>query len=196
MTERFKVITVSGHPLGEVASAFQKAIRRGLEDEALHWGVELDLSNFGEYAWKRMRIIASEDVGLAEPYLPATVYALYQNWVDQRRKRDLKHGPERLFLVHAILMLVRARKSRIVDHALIVHYGSHSPRQIPDYALDKHTGSGRRLGRGVEHFFTDGIKLANKADLRDEYAQRAREIMLKSEQGNADAEELLFGDEG
>jgi replication-associated recombination protein RarA len=179
MTDRFNVTTRGGHPLGEVASAFQKSIRRGLEDEALHWGVELDTSNFGEYAWKRMRIMASEDVGLAEQHLPASIFALYQNWLDQRKKRDVKHGPERLFLVHGILLLVRAKKSRIVDHALITYYGNHARRDIPDYALDKHTGAGRRLGRGVEHFFDEGIRLANKADLDDSYQEKAKETMLR-----------------
>ena len=187
MTERFKVTTRNGHPLGEVASAFQKAIRRGLEDEALHWGIELDMSNYGEYAWKRLRIMTSEDVGLAEPNLAATVYALYQNWVDQRRKKDVKHGPERLFLVHAILLLVRAKKSRVVDHALITYYGNHDHRPIPDYALDKHTGAGRRLGRGVQHFFDEGIKLANRAELDDPYMQKARETMLRSERNHSEA---------
>lgn len=192
MTERFKVTTRNGHPLGEVASAFQKAIRRGLEDEALHWGVELDTSNYGEYAWKRLRIMTSEDVGLAEPYLVATVYALYQNWVDQRRKKDVKHGPERLFLVHAILLLVRARKSRVVDHALITYYGNHDHRSIPDYALDKHTGAGRRLGRGVEHFFDEGIQLGNGADLADPYQEKARETMLRDERKPFDNTGSLF----
>jgi replication-associated recombination protein RarA len=192
MTDRFNVTTKGGHPLGEVASAFQKSIRRGLEDEALHWGVELDVSNFGEYAWKRLRIMASEDVGLAEPYLPATVFALYQNWLDQRKKRDLKHGPERLFLVHAILLLVRAKKSRIVDHALITYYGNHARRDIPDYALDKHTGAGRRLGRGVAHFFDEGIHLENMADLDDPYRESARNAMLKDEDSNAFSPGSLF----
>ncbi len=196
MTDGFKATTIGGHPLSEVASAFQKSIRRGLEDEALYWGVELHLSNFGEYVWKRMRIIASEDVGLAEPTLPATIYALYQNWLDQRRKRDLRHGPERLFLIHAILLLVRARKSRIVDHALMIYYGSHSPRSIPDYALDMHTAVGRNMGRGVEHFFEEGSRLANKADLPDEYQERARETMLVSERGGETDQETLFGEEG
>lgn len=195
MTERFKVMTIHNHPLGEVASAFQKAIRRGLEDEALHWGVELDLSNFGEYAWKRMRIMTSEDVGLAEPNLPATIYGLYQNWADQRRKKDVKHGPERLFLIHAILLLVRAKKSRIVDHALITYYGNHTPRAIPDYALDKHTGAGRRLGRGVEHFFSEGIQMANKSELVDEYEVSAKGTMLKKEKNPQDQESLFFDDE-
>ena len=192
MTERFNVTTRNGHPLGEVASAFQKSIRRGLEDEALHWGVELDTSNFSEYAWKRLRIIASEDVGMAEPTIPATIFALYQNWIDQRRRKDTKHGPERLFLIHAILLLVRARKSRIVDHALIAYYGNHDRRAIPDYALDKHTGAGRRLGRGVEHFFEEGIQLGNKAELEDPYQEKARETLLRDERKPFDNNESLF----
>lgn len=192
MTDRFNITTRNGHPLGEVASAFQKSIRRGLEDEALHWGVELDTSNYGEYAWKRMRIMCSEDVGLAEPHLPATIYALYQNWVDQRRKRDTKHGPERLFLIHAIILLVRARKSRIVDHALITYYGNHDRRAIPDVALDKHTASGKRMGRGVDHFFDEGIQLANKAELNDPYQEKARETLLKQERGASETSGSLF----
>jgi len=195
MTDRFNITTCSGHPLGEVASAFQKSIRRGLEDEALHWGVELDKSNFGEYAWKRMRIMTSEDVGLAEPTLAAAIYALYQNWLDQRRKKDVKHGPERLFLIHGILLLVRARKSRIVDHALITYYGNHEARPIPDYAKDKHTASGRQLGRGVEHFFSEGIALENRAELEDIYAESARRTMLEAETGPSPDQESLFRDE-
>jgi replication-associated recombination protein RarA len=176
---RFSNTTISGHDLTEVASAFQKSVRRGLEREALHWGIELDLSNFTEYAWKRMRIMTSEDVGLAEPGLPAQIFALYQNWVDQRKKRDLLHGPERLFLVHAILLLVRAKKSRIVDHALITMYGNHHRREIPDFALDKHTLRGKKLGRGVDHFFDEGITLSNRSELADEYELEARKTLKR-----------------
>ena len=194
MPDRFNVSTVGGHELSEVASAFQKAIRRGLEDEALHWGVELDLSGFSEYAWKRMRIMTSEDVGLAEPHLPAQVYALYENWCDQRKKQDKKHAPERLFFIHAILLLVRAKKSRIVDHALITYYGNHTKREIPDYAKDKHTWAGRRMGRGVKHFFDEGIALGNRSELLDEYEERARQTLLRDEQDKRGTLPI-FGDE-
>lgn len=189
MTPAYQITTVSGHQFGEVASAFQKSIRRGLEDEALHWGIELDKSNFGEYAWKRIRIITSEDIGLAEPHLPAQIRALYDNWLDQRKKKDEKHGPERLFLVHAILLLVRARKSRLVDHALITYYGNHEKREIPDYALDKHTMRGRHLRRGVAHFFSEGIHLENKVELENDakYEKQARETaMRQSRAGKTD----------
>jgi hypothetical protein len=30
------------------------------------------------------------------------------NWINQRKKKDEKHGPEGLFLVHAIMRLCRA----------------------------------------------------------------------------------------
>lgn len=188
----FKATTINGHELAQVASSFQKSIRRGLEEEALHWGIELDISNYGEYAWKRMKIITSEDIGLAEPTLPATIQALYQSWLEQRRKKDAKHAPERLFFVHAILLLVRSRKSRIVDHALIAFYNNHDRREIPDYAFDKHTLAGRRKGRGVEHFFSEGIKLSPEPTLPDPYLENARETMLKLESKKDDNQSALF----
>lgn len=164
-----------GYKLGEVASALQKSIRRGIEDGALFWATELDMSGYGEYCWKRLRIITSEDVGPAERGLPAVIESLYQSWIDLRKRKDV-HGPERLFLVHAVIVLVRARKSRLVDHALIAYYEApRHPREIPDFALDKHTLAGKRLKRGHAHFWTEGAQLANAADLEDAYATIARE---------------------
>jgi replication-associated recombination protein RarA len=117
-----ELTSVGGYNLGEVTSAFQKCVRRGDEDGALFWATELDISGYGEYAWKRIRIMVSEDIGLAEPGLPAQVAALYANWLAQKKKGDEKNGPERLFLVHAVILISRAGKSRMVDHALIVYY--------------------------------------------------------------------------
>jgi len=57
--------TLGGYLTSEVTSALQKSIRRALEEEALFWATELDLAGFGANAWKRLRIIASEDIGLA-----------------------------------------------------------------------------------------------------------------------------------
>lgn len=167
--------SVGGYKLGEVASALQKTIRRGLEQDALFWATELDLSGYGEYCWKRLKIICSEDVGLAEPNLPAQIQALYQSWLEQRKKADTRHGPERLFLVHAIILLARARKSRMVDHALIVFYEAPRPKlQVPDFALDKHTQRGKSLRRGHAHFWEEGAKIENAADIPDPHKAVAR----------------------
>jgi hypothetical protein len=80
--------TIRGFEFAEVASSMQKSIRRGDEEGALYWAIELDRSDYGEYIWRRLRIICSEDVGLAEPLMPAVIRALYDNWVDAKKKKD------------------------------------------------------------------------------------------------------------
>ena len=155
--------TEKGYDLFEVASAFQKSIRRGDRDEAMHWAVELHNSGFGEYMWKRLRIMVSEDVGMAEPGIPAMIHALYDFYKEQKKKKDDKHQPERLFITHAVTAMAEARKSRFMDWALKVYWGEHhdARREIPDYAYDKHNLKGRRMGRSWDHFYGDGTHLEN-----------------------------------
>jgi MgsA AAA+ ATPase C terminal len=175
--------TVGGYLCGEVASALQKEIRRGNERGALFWATELELSGFGGYVWKRLRIIASEDVGLAEPLMPVLVRSLYENWLEETKRQkgsgDRYAGFARVFLVHAVVALARARKSRLCDHALVVMYAGERPRpEVPDYALDRHTARGARLGRGYDHFVTEGSRLVNEADdVADEYVDEARDLL-------------------
>lgn len=177
-----EMTTPGGYKCGEVASALQKCIRRGLEEDALFWATELDMAGFGEYVWKRLRIICSEDVGLASPGLAAEIRALYDNWLDQRKKKDERHGPERLFLVHAVFILSRAPKSRMVDHALITLYeGRRELREIPDFALDRHTLRGRRMRRGWKHFWEEGARV-NSPAFQDDWLTRAREIRQEPQQ--------------
>jgi replication-associated recombination protein RarA len=173
-------VTPGGHRSDEAASALQKAIRRGEERNALYWASELDLAGYANYVWKRLRIIASEDVGLADPLAAVQVRSLYENWRDaikDARARSGEHGPHRLFLVHAVLVLARAPKSRIVDHATMIQYRGQRPAlEVPDHALDRHTARGRSLGRGREHFFDEGARLENAAPLDDPYAAEARAL--------------------
>lgn len=172
-----EVQTPGGYRCGEVASAMQKCIRRGLADDSLYWATELDLAGFGEYVFKRLKIIASEDIGLADNAAAPLVTALYHHWTAQRKKDDTKHAPERLFLVHAVLYLAAAQKSRKVDHALIVMYeGPRDKRPIPDFALDRHTTRGRAAKRAWKHFWEEGARLENRANLDDPYEIHAREI--------------------
>lgn len=169
--------TPGGYLCCEVASALQKSIRRGEIDEALFWATELDLAGYGEYVFKRLQIIASEDVGMAEPLAVVVIANLREAWREQRKKKDARHAPERLFLVHAVLYLATCSKSRLVDSALITFYEGPRPRrEIPDYALDRHTRRGRALRRGWAHFFDEGTQLANAAPIEDGYAQPARQI--------------------
>jgi len=173
---RPKITTQRGYDFGEVASALQKAIRRNLEEDALYWATELDKSGYGNYVFKRLRIIVSEDIGPGEPGLAAEVRALYDNWVEHRKLKD-PMGAERIFLVHAVIACCRARKSRIVDTALTWFYSDQVPHQeIEDYALDVHTARGKRMKRGNKHFYEVAAQVSPEADIEDPYLVRAMQV--------------------
>ena len=132
------------------------------------------------YVWRRLLVITSEDVGLAEPTMPATIHALHQaaltleaaqaEGLRPAAARPRRPAPQR-----------ERRKSRIVDHALIAFTADETVRPVPDVAIDKHTKRGRAMGRGREHFFEEGSLLANvetgelehEPHLPDPYRERA-----------------------
>lgn len=180
MENDMKFTTKNGYLFFEVSSAFQKAVRRNEEDIAMFFAVEFFNSGYDEYCWKRIKIIASEDIGLAAPMLPATIAALYQNYVDI--KKDKKPGkPERIFYTHAVLQICRAKKSRLVDYALMNYWRGHDDVKIPipEYAYDQHTHKGKKMGRGLDHFFADGSLLSNyfEQDREAEYKKSALHLM-------------------
>lgn len=165
------LVTPGGFKCGEVASALQKAIRRGDERGALFWASELDLAGFANYVWKRLRIIASEDVGLADVHAVTATRVLYENWLESKKAKQ----EEPLFLVHAVLVLARAAKSGIAVHAWMVFYEGDRQAmgmKIPDEALDMHTARGRRMGRGRQHFLDEAGRLENET-LPDPYRAEA-----------------------
>ena len=143
--------TIRGFDPGEVISALQKAIRRCDETQTVQWAVELDQSGCGEYLWSRFMVILSEDIGVAWPDGPSVMRALYENWRDQKAMGN-KHKPERLYVVHAAMLMARARKSRLADDAVWATYGMAKPMhpEVPDYAIDQHTRRGKRMGRGED----------------------------------------------
>ena len=168
--------TRRGYDIFEVVSALQKTIRRGNEYQAVYWAKELESFN-ARILWNRLRVIASEDIGLANPLAPLVIDVLEKNYANALARQN---DSWRLFVVNAVLYLARSPKSRIVDNLLNVVYNDESKLEIPDYALDMHTYRGRKMGRGLEHFFAEGAKLANQA-MEDPYDKRAFETLMKKE---------------
>jgi len=172
--------TVNGYNYLEVVSAFQKSIRRGDEDVALFFAIEIEQSNRHEALWRRLKVIVSEDIGLANNQASIMIDTLHRAYKEARAQKKPNH-PERLMLVHAILYLCRSAKSRLVDWALNVHYPFHGSEliDIPDYAFDMHTAKGRRLGRDLAHFAEHGAKLSNFhiQPNEDEYKQKALDVL-------------------
>jgi replication-associated recombination protein RarA len=170
-----------GYSSYDLVSALQKDIRRGNEFESLFWAVKLEsLSERSQTKlWNRLKVIASEDIGPANPLMPLLIETLEKQYCDAR-----KRGSDacRLFLTNAVVNLVRCKKSRVTDDLLNIVYGliQHEDLRlpIPDYAFDKHTSKGSRMGRGFEFFFSEGAKLENEA-FENPYAEEAKEILIK-----------------
>jgi replication-associated recombination protein RarA len=167
--------TVRGYSAGEVTSALQKAIRRSDDEGALFWAVELDRSGYGQYMWRRLLIMVSEDIGLANPELPQQIWSLYSTYKELLAWKNRNH-PERLQIVHAVLLMARSPKSRMLDHACHVAYTTNETIPMPDYALCMHTGRGRMQGRGLDHWYSDAATLVNGLDLDDKWEAKSREL--------------------
>jgi hypothetical protein len=157
--------TRRGYEPYECISAMQKAVRRSQPKDAVYWGLELWLSGFDGWAWARINEIMSEDIGIADRYLPATVKALEETSKAEKQK---KNGGGLQF-VHAVILLATARKSRLVDWWAMEIPSDHTERlEIPDYALDRHTRRGLRMGRGWPHFMAQGALLIDPDPAADE----------------------------
>ncbi len=171
-----KIYTESGYLLGEVISALQKEIRKANEEEAMFWALEL-VPRYEQYLWKRLTVIVNEDISIANPTLLMLVPIQSQVYANFREEgRD---GSARLVLANVILAMCRSPKSRIADHfqCAVLQDKVHSPntKPIPDYALDKHTSAGRKMGRGVDHWLEEGCSLTPTSDVDDPYEERAAE---------------------
>jgi replication-associated recombination protein RarA len=168
--------TLNGLSPFDCMSAMQKAIRRGLEREAMEFASELAWSRKQCFAMvcNRLLIISHEDIGLANPDVPPFVLAAVRAAEQVYRAEDL--GAALLILGNAIRMMARSPKSREADH-FVIAVGVRPPEgfapDIPDWAHDKHTQKGRQMGRGVDHFITEGAKLDNDITPNDPYREEA-----------------------
>lgn len=172
--------TVNGYSYLEVVSAFQKAVRRNDEKTALFFGVEICLSGRDEALWRRLKVITSEDVGLACLSAPAVIESLHASYKEAKKQKKPSF-PERLMITHAILFLCRCNKSRLVDWATCSAFPLHGTElmELPDYTFDMHTAKGRRLGHGLDHFANEGAKLINHKiqPLEDQYKEKALKVL-------------------
>jgi replication-associated recombination protein RarA len=155
--------TKSGLPAMACVSAMQKAIRRGLEREAMEFAVELMHTSkaFDSMVCNRLEVICHEDLDtLASPWVvPFVATAVAQS----KERYTSKIGEARLMIGSAIRMMARAPKSRAGCH-FAAAIGLRSMLEqfaptIPDYALDMHTMKGKAMWRGLDHFRNEGAKL-------------------------------------
>ena len=174
--------TINGYNYLDVVSAFQKSIRRSDEEVALFFGIEIELSNRDEALWRRLKVITSEDVGLANPNAIVIIESLHNSYREAKKQKKTSN-PQRLMLIHAILFLCRSPKSRLVDWALNACYPLHNFNliNIPEYAYDMHTKKGKSMGKDLAHFAKEGALLINhdKQKNEDFYMEKALKALRK-----------------
>ena len=171
-----------GYYKDEVISALQKAAWRSDERLAVYWATVLDLEggNIAEQLWKRMLIMANEDIGPADSSVIVKIKTLYDCWRGDEDEKPF--GDRRLCVIHAALILARAPKSRTCDNLASVLYdqGARPKLDVPDYALDKHTQRGYEKRRGWDHFITEGSKLIQPDPALIERADRLYQTQAES----------------
>lgn len=148
-----EIKTRKNYDFYECSSAFQKSIRRGEVDNALFFGWELYASGYSKYCWKRLLIMTSEDIGLADPHAINTIMNLYNSW---QIIADNNLEEASMPFIQAIIYLSNAEKSRIIDEYKMYLLKTGDVYEIPDYALDVHTRRGKAMGRTHREFLTTG----------------------------------------
>lgn len=158
--------TVNGYAVDEVRSALQKSIRRGWIEDGVLSAYELYETGpeTEEMLWRRLEIIATEDVGLGQIDMPAIIEAL------NAQRLRIPHSLDRwIYAVHAVRLLASAAKDRTSTELAIWAQESvprgESTLEIHDFMVDFHTRRGLQLGRGRAHWFNEG-----GADLENQIA--------------------------
>jgi replication-associated recombination protein RarA len=158
-----RTVTVNGFAVDELRSVLQKSIRRGLVEEAALAAYELFANGLEteEVLWRRLEIIATEDVGLGLVNAPAIIEALYA-----QASRMVDRGDRWIYCAHAVRLLASAPKDNMSMELAgwtraVVERGERQP-VVEDYMVDVHTRRGSEMGRDVAHWWNEGAKLKNR----------------------------------
>jgi replication-associated recombination protein RarA len=158
-----RTTTANGYSVDELRSVLQKSIRRGWVEEAALAAYELFISSpeTEEVLWRRLEIIATEDVGLGLPTAPAIIEAM-----NQQRQRMQDRGDRWIYCAHAVRLLASAQKDNLSMELAgwtreVVARGERKV-EVQDFMLDLHTRRGVAMGRDKTHWWNEGARLENR----------------------------------
>ena len=158
-----RTTTVNGFAVDELRSVLQKSIRRGLVEEAALAAYELFVNGpeTEEVLWRRLEMIATEDVGLGLVAAPAIIESLYA-----QASRMTDRGDRWIYCAHAVRLLASAQKDNMSMELAgwtktVVERGERAP-VVEDYMVDLHTRRGAEMGRDAAHWWNEGARLRNR----------------------------------
>jgi hypothetical protein len=177
--------------LGIWKSVLQKAVRRGMTEKAMYAAYRLVSLNWWS-CWKRLNVIANEDVG--QPLEIVAVDVLYRKFMTMKEgaeKGELSWDAKQCVIV-AAKILAEAKKDRRGDEMLelldmIEKHGDDVELQkikaeleaIPDEALDMHTLQGRRMGRGQAFWIEASSETLDKTSPYEEWRKWWKPLMVR-----------------
>ena len=135
----------------DVISAFIKSVRGSDADAALHYLARMmEAGEDPRFIARRLMILASEDIGLADPTALTTAVAAAQTV-------QLIGMPEaQLTLAHATIALAVAPKSNAVTTAIgaaLADVRAGRIGQVPAHLRDAHYGGAKKLGHGSTYVY-------------------------------------------
>ena len=183
----YELKMIQGFKFDEVTSALQKCIRRGKEFDACYWASVIYKSGYSLYLARRLRTIAHEDVGIANPQALILANQLYQ---DSTYKRTVKKYEEHQlsgdgFLPYAnlIILMCRRTRTRLADEITNLIFDGIDKGdlrlEMEDDYCDPHTDKGKlKYGRWdegtsedrkrrVKLWFSNWGKLENEASQKE-----------------------------
>lgn len=175
----------NGVPGDELVAGLQKSIRRADYEIAVDIAYEMYITSeqFEDKLWRRLTIIACEDIGFGNPYAIMVI-----NKLDEARKLfPYTDGDRPLFFMFAIRYLCAQPKERSTDclkNLVIKKFEQGYVPTVPDYAYDVHTAQGRAKGRDIMHFLDEASKVTPLMEGYDDtYRLKLKEV-IKNELEN------------
>jgi putative ATPase len=136
----------------DVVSAFIKSVRGSDADAALHYLARMiEAGEDPRFIARRLMILASEDIGLADPAALTTAVAAAQTV-------QLIGMPEaQLTLAHATIALAVAPKSNAVTTAIgaaLADVRAGRIGQVPPHLRDAHYAGAKKIGHGARYTYS------------------------------------------
>jgi MgsA AAA+ ATPase C terminal len=182
-----QVVSPHGIPVDDLVAVLQKEIRRSRIDNAVLAAYEMftTSADVAQHLWRRLRLIAVEDVGMGLPLGPVLIDVLHRNF-------NATPGGEWMMACHAVRLLASAPKDRTSSEhadwvAAKVALGE-ALVEVPDYAHCVHTRAGQELGRGLMQWWDNGAQVRDELPSADHrYRAELIEIHRRDEAENGTA---------
>ena len=182
-----QVVSPHGIPVDDLVAVLQKEIRRSRIDSAVLAAYEMftTSADVAQHLWRRLRVIAVEDVGMGLPLGPVLIDVLHRNF-------NATPGGDWMMACHAVRLLASAPKDRTSSEhadwvAAKVALGE-ALAEVPDYAHCVHTRAGQELGRGLMQWWDNGAQVRDELPSADHrYREELIEIHRRDEAENGTA---------